>query len=183
MIYSSAEFFGPAESVAIAYRRSVFDRVGCFDETFDACEDVELNHRIDRAGLHCFFTPRVAVHYTPRATLGGLFRQLVRYGRGRVRLVRKHRETFSWGLLPPTLLVAGLVLGLPLSFTAVWLAAVYLAAVALYAVVLLAASASLALRLRRLRLLFTLPLVFLTIHVASGMGMLLELFRSSRASP
>ena len=173
-IYSSAEGFVPAKSVAVAYRLSVFEKVGPFDETFDACEDVELNHRIDRAGLRCFFTPLVAVHYAPRATLGGLFRQLVRYGRGRVRLARKHPETFSWGLLPPTLLVAGLVVGLPLSFTAVWLAVIYAVAIAIYAAVVLAASASLALRLRCLRLLFALPLVFLTIHVASGMGMLWE---------
>jgi succinoglycan biosynthesis protein ExoA len=174
-IYSSEEGFVPAKSVAVAYRRSVFDTVGYFDETFDACEDVELNHRIDHARLRCFFTPQVAVRYAPRATLGGLFRQLVRYGRGRVRLVRKHPETLSFGMLPPSLLVAGLVVGFPLSFTAVWLAAIYVVAVALYTTVVLAASASLALRLRCLRLLLALPMVFLTIHVSSGIGMLLEL--------
>src|SRR5262249_37707900 len=54
-IYSNTERFVPAKSVAVAYRRAVFDRVGGFDERFDACEDVELNHRIDRAGLKCFF--------------------------------------------------------------------------------------------------------------------------------
>jgi len=175
-VYSSQEGFVPAGSVAVAYRRSVFEQVGCFDERFDACEDVELNHRIDRAGLRCFFTPEVAIHYAPRTTLRGLFRQLVRYGRGRVRLARKHPETFSFGILPPPMLVAGLVAGLPLSFAASWLAMAYLAAVVLYATILAAASASAALRWRSVCLLFWLPLVFLTIHVASGMGMLLELF-------
>jgi succinoglycan biosynthesis protein ExoA len=179
-IYSSAEGFVPAKSVAAAYRRSVFEEVGYFDESFDVCEDVELNHRIDCKGLRCFFTPQVAVRYAPRATLGGLFRQLVRYGRGRVRLVRKYPETLSLGMLPPPLLVAGLVVGLPLSFTAVWLAAIYVVAVALYATVVLAASASLAFRLRRLRLLFALPLVFLTIHIASGAGMLFEMLQGLR---
>jgi succinoglycan biosynthesis protein ExoA len=174
-IYSSAEGFVPAKSVAVAYRCSVFDAVGYFDETFDACEDVELNHRIDRAGLRCFFTPQVAVCYAPRATLGGLFRQLVRYGRGRVRLARKHPETFSWGLLPPTLLAVGLLVGLPIALVSNWLAVVYVAALAIYAAVVLAASASLVFRLRRLRLLFALPLVFFTVHVASGIGILLTL--------
>jgi succinoglycan biosynthesis protein ExoA len=177
-VYSSSEGFVPAKSVAVAYRRSVFDAVGLFDETFDACEDVEFNHRIDQAGLRCFFTPQATVRYTPRNSLPGLFRQLARYGRGRVRLVRKHRKTFTWGHLPPTLFVAGLIVGLPLSFTTVWLAAIYLAAIAIYSAVILTASVSLAFRLRRLRLLFALPLVFLTIHVASGMGMLGELFQS-----
>jgi succinoglycan biosynthesis protein ExoA len=180
-VYSSAETFVPAKSVAIAYRRAVFAKIGYFDETFDACEDVELNHRIDQAGLRCLFAPDVAVRYAPRATLGGLFRQLVRYGRGRVRLARKHPETISLGILPPPLLVAGLMAGLPLSFAAVWLAVIYVATVTLYAAVVLATSASLAWSLRHFRLVWCLPAVFLTLHVASGMGMLLELARPAGA--
>ncbi len=176
-VYSTQEGFVPAESVAVAYRRSVFDAVGLFDESFDACEDVEFNHRIDRTGLRCFFTPEVAVHYAPRATLAGLFRQLVRYGRGRVRLWRKHPETFSFGILPPPMLVAGLVAGLPLSFAASWLAAIYLAAVVLYVAVVLAGSASIALPWRNRGLFLPLLLAFPTIHVGSGMGILLELCR------
>src|SRR5204862_2547273 len=62
-IYSDREGFVPPQSVAVAYRREVFERVGYFDESFDACEDVELNHRAARAGLTCYFTPRVAVRY------------------------------------------------------------------------------------------------------------------------
>jgi len=176
-IYSCEEGFVPAESVAVAYRRSVFEQVGCFDERFDACEDVELNHRIDRAGLRCFFTPEVAVRYAPRTTLCGLFRQLVRYGRGRVRLWRKHPETFSFGILPPPMLVVGLVVGLPLSFAAAWLAMIYLAAVVLYSTVVLAGSASIALRRRNCGLFLPLSSAFLTIHLASGAGILLELCR------
>ena len=58
-IYSDREGFVPPQSVAVAYRRSVFETVGLFDEAFDACEDVEFNHRAARAGLRCYFTPRV----------------------------------------------------------------------------------------------------------------------------
>ncbi|MGQ9576764.1 MAG: glycosyltransferase family 2 protein, partial [Thermoguttaceae bacterium] len=100
-IYADQPRFVPAKSVAVAYRREVFDRLGLFDESFDACEDVELNHRIDRAGLRCYFSPAITVKYFPRETLGGLFRQLVRYGRGRVRLMRKHPETRSLRTLLP----------------------------------------------------------------------------------
>ena len=110
-IYSAAEQFVPAKSVAVAYRRHVFDRVGPFDESFDACEDVELNHRIDRAGLSCFFTPKIRIRYFPRSSLRGLFHQLARYGRGRVRLIRKHPETFSAGGFIPAAWLAGLMHG------------------------------------------------------------------------
>src|SRR5207244_2168104 len=75
-IYSNVEQFVPPQSVAIAYRREVFERVGWFDETFDACEDVEFNHRVAKAGLRCWLTPRVQVRYQPRGSLGELFVQM-----------------------------------------------------------------------------------------------------------
>ena len=181
-IYSAAEGFVPAHSVAVAYRRAVFEAVGLFDESFDACEDVELNHRVDRAGLRCFFTPRVAVHYEPRASLRGLYRQLVRYGRGRVRLLRKHPETFSAGMVPPAVFVAGLVGGLPLSLVSPWFAIPYLTGLVVYATGVLGVSLAQAVRLRQAALLRWLPPVFLTIHLAAGSGVLLEWLRPGRRS-
>ncbi len=176
-IYSSEERFVPAKSVAVAYRRKVFDQVGCFDEAFDACEDVELNHRIDRAGLTCFFTPKVAVQYTPRDTLRGLFRQLVRYGRGRVRLLRKHPETFSLGSMLPAAFTAGCIAGGPLSFVSGWLAMVYLAVLFIYATVVVFSSVWIAIGRRDPALLPWLPLVFATVHAGSGFGALQEMIR------
>jgi succinoglycan biosynthesis protein ExoA len=173
-IYSSADAFVKPQSVAVAYRRTVFDRVGLFDESFDACEDVEFNHRVDRAGLRCFFTPRVAVRYRPRATLAGLCRQMVRYGRGRVRLLRKHPETFGLGCVVPAAFVAGLVAGPAVALLSPWLAALYAGAVGLYALVVALASLLVALRAREPRLLRWLPLVFIAIHLGAGAGIILE---------
>jgi succinoglycan biosynthesis protein ExoA len=173
-IYSSAEGFVPPHSVAIAYRRSVFERIGLFDESFDACEDVEFNHRVDRAGLCCFFTPRVSARYVPRASLGGLFRQMVRYGRGRARLCRKHAATFSLRGFAPAAFVAGLLAGLPLALLSPLLATLYAGTLGVYAAVVLTVSLLITLRARRLALLPWLPLVFGAIHFGSGAGILLE---------
>jgi succinoglycan biosynthesis protein ExoA len=173
-IYADAEQFIPAKSVAVAYRRTVFDRVGGFDERFDACEDVELNHRIDRAGLRCFFTPAVQVRYFPRSSLRGLFHQMARYGRGRVRLLRKHPETFSPGGFLPAAWVAGLLAGplASLAWPPLWW--VYSGAVALYLALVLATSAAIAWRHREPTFLGWLPLVFLTVHAGAGWGVLRE---------
>jgi succinoglycan biosynthesis protein ExoA len=173
-IYSAAEQFVPAKSVAVAYRRTVFDRVGGFDERFDACEDVELNHRIDRAGLRCFFTPAVQVRYFPRSSLRGLFHQMARYGRGRVRLLRKYPETFSPGGFVPAAWVAGLLAGplASLAWAPLWW--VYTGAVALYLALVLATSAAIAWRRREPTFLGWLPLVFLTVHTGAGWGVLRE---------
>jgi succinoglycan biosynthesis protein ExoA len=178
-IYADAEQFVPAQSVAVAYRRTVFDRVGAFDERFDACEDVELNHRIDRAGLRCFFTPAVRVRYFPRSSLRGLFHQMARYGRGRVRLLRKHPETFSPGGFVPAAWVAGLLCGplAGLAWSPLWWA--YGGAISLYLATILATSAAIVMRRCEPRLIGWLPLVFLTVHAGSGWGVLSELLGRS----
>jgi succinoglycan biosynthesis protein ExoA len=182
-IYSSAERFVPAESVAVAYRRWVFDEIGPFDESFDACEDVELNHRIDKAGYRCFFTPRAALRYVPRGSLAGLFRQLVRYGRGRMRLLRKHPDTLSAGTLVPGLFVAGVLLGLAPALLLRWFAPAYVAILVAYAIIVVGGSLAIALKRRSLGLLPWLPLVFVTIHVAAGTGTLLELLLPLAPTP
>ena len=173
-IYSSAEQFVRPQSVAIAYRRTVFDTVGLFDESFDACEDVEFNHRVDRAGYRCYFTPRVQVRYHPRATLRGLFRQMARYGRGRVRLLRKYPETFTLACFLPAVLLLALTLGPLLALAAGWLGIAYLAGFGLYAAVILVSSLGIVFHQRDGELLPWLPLVFPVIHLGAGFGILKE---------
>lgn len=181
-IYRRQEGFVPAMSVAVAYRREVFEAVGSFDESFDACEDVELNYRVDRAGLRCYFTPEVAVRYRPRGTLAGLFRQLARYGRGRVRLLRKHPDTRSLRTFVPLLFVVGLLAGLALGAAVPWLRPLYFAALMTYTTIIGLSSLSIVAKKRQLAIAAWLPLVFATIHVASGAGMLLELLCPPAAS-
>jgi succinoglycan biosynthesis protein ExoA len=179
-IYSTVEQFVPPQSVAVAYRRDVFERVGLFDESFDACEDVELNHRVDRAGMRCLFTPAIQVRYHPRSSLRGLFRQMVRYGRGRVRLARKHPQTLSWAAMAPAVLVFGIGLGWLPALLYPALALTYLSFLTIYAIVVLAATLALACRHRKLSLVLWLPLIYVTLHCGAGCGVLRELIRPLR---
>ncbi len=173
-IYSGRELRVPAHSVGVAYRREIFDRIGLFDESFDACEDVELNHRVDTAGLSCVLVPALRVAYHPRASLGGLFRQMDRYGRGRMRLLRKHPATFSpLGFAPAALVLATLLA--PLGFLWSWPLGLWgLAPLALYLCVVMLFSAGLAISARRPSLLPLLPVVFVTLHFGAGAGILRE---------
>jgi succinoglycan biosynthesis protein ExoA len=183
-IYASAEQFVRPQSVAIAYRRSVFTTVGEFDENFDACEDVEFNYRVDQAGLRCFFTPKVRVYYYPRSSIDGLFRQMVRYGRGRIRLLRKHRETLTLSVFVPALLVVGVMGGALLAGLSPWLASAYLGMIAVYLLTVATTSLKIAWRLRDLRLVPWLPAVFVAIHAGAGFGVLQELILGfGRRSP
>ena len=166
-IFSDVARFVPADNVAVAYRRDVFDLMGGFDETFDACEDVEFNTRVRQVGLTCFFTPAVAVEYQPRGTWGGLLHQMARYGRGRARLGRKHPATIAVPSLVPPLWLVWLVTGSLAGLFWRPLGLMVIASLAAYLFVVLTAS----MRVRepgaaRWRL----PLVFAAIHVGFGWG-------------
>src|SRR5262245_61131964 len=170
-IYSDRAGFVDPDSVAVAYRREVFETVGPFDEAFDACEDVEFNTRCRQAGLTCYFTPAISVDYQPRGTLRGLAYQMARYGRGRCRLGRKFPSTVTLpGVVPPLWLVwlaSASVAGLFWSAVGLVLAATVVA----YLFVIVVESA----RVRRSTpgaSFARLPLVFATIHAPVGWGFL-----------
>ncbi|KPJ59717.1 MAG: hypothetical protein AMJ46_10220 [Latescibacteria bacterium DG_63] len=92
------------QSSGAAYTRRVFEEIGCFDETFDACEDVDFNLRARKAGLKAYASPSVTVRYYPREDIESLYRQMLRYGAGRGRLFSKH---------PWQAISSALLLGLP----------------------------------------------------------------------
>lgn len=98
-IFAGKAGFTDPRSAGAAYRRAVWEDLGGYDERFDACEDVEFNHRVAAAGLRSYVHPDLAVDYRPRSAPGGLFRQMVRYGRGRARLMAKHPGTYPLPLL------------------------------------------------------------------------------------
>ena len=107
---------------------------------------------------------------------------MVRYGRGRVRLARKHRDTVSLRTSIPLLFVLGVMVGGPLSLVCPWLAGPYLATLAIYLTTVLVVSPFLGDR-RGAAMLLWLPLALATIHFGSGTGMLLELIAPGRGQP
>lgn len=109
LIFGEYEGFASPVSNGAAYRREVFDRVGYVDETFDAAEDVEFNYRVEQAGFKCYTSPLLTVRYYPRENLGGLFRQMQRYGMGRRKFTRKHPQALTVNQLIPAAFVSGLI--------------------------------------------------------------------------
>ncbi len=177
-IYTNTERYVDPGSSGASYRRELFDEVGNFDDQFDACEDVEFNYRVAQAGYKSFTSPRLAVYYYPRASFGGLFRQLKRYGVGRFRLARKHPRTLSVGSLIPLLFVVSLIV-LPIAsiFSRASLAVLGFE-LSLYLLATVAASLQLAIR-NGLRYFLVLPSIFWTIHWALGWGFLIEAMRGA----
>jgi glycosyltransferase involved in cell wall biosynthesis len=172
-------FVDPASSGA-AYRRSVFTKLGAYDQSFDACEDVEFNTRVRKSGMSAYTDPRLAVFYEPRSSLSSLIRQMLRYGRGRAKLVFKHPDCASPGQLAPPLLtlwIAGALLASvsPIHIAA-WVRWTLFAPIALYLVSMLFSSLFLARKLAG-RIFYHAPAIYLAIHIGLGIGIWTETIR------
>ena len=82
---------------SVAVRRKVFDRIGLFDPRFrGGSEDIDLGWRFFAAGYRRSLAPKGIVFHRHRTSPADLFRQHVGYGRGQVRLMRKHPRQLSW---------------------------------------------------------------------------------------
>ncbi len=69
-----------------------FWRLGGFDESFMAGEDIDLSWRAQLAGLELAFGAHAVVDRRDRAGVWGTARQHYRYGQGNARLYRRHRS-------------------------------------------------------------------------------------------
>lgn len=174
-------FVDPASSGA-AYRRNVFAVIGNYDERFDACEDVELNTRIRKSGMRAYTDPRLAVFYEPRTNLRSLMKQMVRYGRGRVRLVLKHPDCVSMGQVAPAILVALIAAAIVSTIVHVpyltWLPWIPGVPVFLYAAAVFLSSVTLARKIG-LRLVYQAPAIYCVIHLGLGIGIWTEALRGA----
>ena len=161
-------------SAGAMYRRNVFEHIGYYDESFDACEDVEFNHRVLKARLSSYISPKLKVVYQPRNNLRLLWQQMMRYGRGRFRLIQKHRDAFSFGQIIPAALLFWLVCGGIVSLLWQPFFAVFAYSIGAYVALVLGFSIFLGCR-HGFRHVLIAPLIYLTIHLGLGAGFLVEI--------
>ncbi|HEX8950038.1 MAG TPA: glycosyltransferase family 2 protein [Dissulfurispiraceae bacterium] len=177
LIYSDYEGYASPVSNGAVYKREVFLKIGYVDEAFDACEDVEFNYRIQKAGMRGYTSPSLSVQYYPREDLAGLFRQMERYGLGRFNLARKHPETFRMETLIPPAFAAGLLLMFLAGLLSILSSVLYGVFVTLYLLyslyVFMIVAEALRIAFKRGGRYFKhLPFIFFIIHFGLGWGFL-----------
>jgi len=177
-IYSKKEGYVDPSSSGASYRKEVFEKVGYFDLSFDACEDVEFNYRCAKAGFRSFTSMDLAVYYHPRSDLLGLFHQATRYGRGRLRLACKFPETLTFPAFLPSLLI---VLPILLAFSGlIWPYLLYTLEILLLVYFIILISFSLAIAAcHGWRYFFVLPFIYMALHIGHGWGFIRELASSA----
>jgi glycosyltransferase involved in cell wall biosynthesis len=76
--------------------RHVLEGLGYWNQAYQACNDVELSWRAQRAGFRLGFVPDAAVRYRYRSTLRGLARQFFHFGAAEAQLYRDFRCDGLW---------------------------------------------------------------------------------------
>lgn len=177
--YRYSNLSGEVDTVPFgAYRRSIFDRIGLYDETLHVNEDYELNARIRAINGKIFFDPSIRTKYFARPTLAALARQYWRYGYWKWRMLKRYPGTLRWRQALPPILVLGTLLLLILS---IWLSQAWvalLAGLSVYFLVLIGASLAHARKFKNLRLLLGIPLSIVTMHYSWGSGFLWSIIQT-----
>jgi len=156
--------------------RSVYDKIGVFDEELVRNQDDEFSYRLTKAGGRILCNPEIKSCYHSRSTYQSLWQQYYQYGLFKVRVLQKHPGQMRPRQFVPLLFVLGLILSLALTvfFPRGWIPLVGL--VGLYAFADLAVSLMLAIR-EGCPYFWLLPPAFATIHVSYGLGFLVGLFK------
>ncbi|GAA4419506.1 glycosyltransferase family 2 protein [Georgenia halophila] len=90
-----------------AFRRDVLEQTGGLDQDTIG-EDLELTWRVYRAGYRVAFAPRALVHSESPSTVRGLWKQRVRWSRGLIQTVGRHRDMIGnprYGVFGPYLVI------------------------------------------------------------------------------
>jgi succinoglycan biosynthesis protein ExoA len=109
-IYSDYQGWVDPLSVGIMYHCSLFNKIGYFDESFDAAEDIEFNFRLKINGYRAFISPDFSILYYPRKDFVSLFKQMFRYGFGREKFMNKHPQALDLEILAPVLALIALII-------------------------------------------------------------------------
>jgi len=148
-----------------AYWTKTVREAGPFDETLVRNQDDEYNYRLRAMGGRLLLAPDVRSKYYSRSSFRSLWRQYFQYGFYKVRVLRKHPKQLGWRqFVPPVFVAALLMLPLLPQTRVIWLAMVIF-----YLLANLSVSISLAIR-NGWHHLVRLPLAFLILHLAYGLG-------------
>lgn len=82
-----------AHAAMSSYRRSVWDKLGGYDESLLTNEDFDFDYRATRLGAGVFSLPRPVFYTMARPTLKGLARQRWRYGWWKAAVLRKYPQS------------------------------------------------------------------------------------------
>lgn len=159
-----------------AFRRTLIDQIGYFDENLLSNEDYEFNVRIRLAGKVVWLDPEIKSTYFSRSTLGALARQYWRYGYWKLRMLLNYPHTFRWRQLSGAFVLTWIGLGF-LSVWFIWARWLLLVEFIVYISALAYAGISSAFKSKDLSVIVGVPLAIAVMHFSWGTAFLWSLIK------
>jgi len=152
------------------FKKSIFEKIGYFDETIPRNEDIDFNRRIKKQGGKIMLFPDIICYYHARTKYlkyckhnlanGIMVTFPIKYGKGI--LAGRH--------LIPLVFVSGLLVSFALSFLSVYYIYLFLFTVTLYLLTSIFFSIKIVLTGEKMIYLFILPFMFFSLHFCYGLG-------------
>ena len=156
----------------LAFKKSLFIEEGGLNESLYPNEENELMNRLQDKGYKLIHDPDAYVLRSQRSTFGAFTRQMLNYGRGRAEQTLVSPSSFRPSHLVPTLFLIYLL------STMFFHAPLYLLPMACYLLINLSSSLYQGLKGREWRLIYTLPPVYMIMHICYGAGVIWGFLRS-----
>jgi cellulose synthase/poly-beta-1,6-N-acetylglucosamine synthase-like glycosyltransferase len=157
-----------------AYPTSLLREIDGWDEQIFANEDFELDYRLRRLGHQLLLDPAVVIEWRSRQSIGELFSQYRRYGRGKALVAMQHPASILPRHVGPPALVCATVAAL---LTSPWRPLLGAMILSPYVAALALASALVARKLPTGRARAYVPAAFVAMHYGWGLGFLGEAAR------
>lgn len=157
------------------YKKEVFEKSGLFDEDLIRNQDDEFNMRLIKNGGKILLVPEIVSYYYARDSISKLWKMYFQYGYFKPLVCQKVGAILTWRQLVPALFVGSLITSGVLSVFFKSFLIVSLFIIFSYLIANVSFSLSAAFK-KGLKYLFTLPIVFATLHISYGVGYLKGIF-------
>jgi GT2 family glycosyltransferase len=165
------------------FHKSLFEKIGYFDEELIRNQDDEFNGRIIKNGGKIFLIPFVEVNYYGRDTLRKTSKMFYQYGLFKPLVNKKLGTPATLRQFVPPLFVATLILTPILLWILPSLGILFSSLIALYLLLNFGISFCEAIRLKRFSVFLLLPVTFFIVHVSYGWGYLTGMVKILRKQP
>jgi succinoglycan biosynthesis protein ExoA len=155
-----------------AFHRSLFDRIGNFDESLVTNEDYEFNVRIKKSGGRIWLDPAIRSIYFARSTYRQLVRQYWRYGFWKGQMLLRYPSTLRWRQALPPMMVTGLLILLALMPWIIVTRWLFWILIAIYLIALVIASMRTSYEIRDWKIIFSMPMAIVIMHLFWGSGLI-----------
>ena len=170
---------GPADTVPYGFfKRTIFERVGLFDERLLRAQDYEMNRRIIHNGGKVWLNPRIQVRYYQQPDLRSFIRkQIVHEAPYNAYMWYVAPYAFAFRHAVTGVFAAGVLAGVILSPFSSLVRTVFLSVIALYFALAIVSGIQQAIRYREPRHVIFAPIAFFLFHFLHGIGVLIGLVR------